>query len=103
MPTAGTLGDTWKFSGFNDSSWLSGTGAIGYERSSSMTYTPLLGIDLLSPSIPASRRIDTNGDGSNDNNTCYVRYEFDVADRNAVSFLNLRVKYDDGFVAFLTA
>ncbi|MCF7730961.1 MAG: CotH kinase family protein [Akkermansiaceae bacterium] len=103
VPTAGSLGDMWKFSSFNDSSWLSGTGAIGYERSpsSSTTYTPLLGIDLLSPSISASRRIDTNGDGSNENNSCYVRYKFNVADKNAVSFLNLRVKYDDGFVAFL--
>ncbi len=101
VPTDNSLGDTWKQPGFNDSGWLSGTGGVGYERSVSMTYTPLLGIDLLSPSIPAALRIDVDGDGTNENNSCYVRYEFDVADLDSISFLKLRVKYDDGFVAFL--
>jgi hypothetical protein len=101
VPTDNSLGETWKQPGFNDSGWLSGTGGIGYERSVNMTYTPLLGIDLLSPSIPAALRIDVDGDGTNENNSCYVRYEFDLADPGSIAFLNLRVKYDDGFGAFL--
>jgi hypothetical protein len=101
VPTSNALGDTWKELVFDDSAWLSGTGGVGYERSPSMAYTSLLGIDLLSPLIPAGMRIDTNGDGTNENNSCYVRYEFNVADKAAISSLNLRLKYDDGFVAFL--
>lgn len=101
VPTDDSLGDTWKLVNFNDAGWLSGFGGVGYERSPSQTYTPLLGIDLLSPSIPAALRIDANGDNINDTNSCFVRYEFNVVDKDAISFLSLRVKYDDGFVAFL--
>lgn len=101
VPVDASLGDTWKTTSFNDSSWLSGTNAVGYERGASQDYTPLLGIDLLSPSIPAAQRIDADGNGINDNNSCYLRYVFNIADKSAVNFLKLRVKYDDGFVAFL--
>ncbi len=101
VPTGASLGDTWKLAGFDDSGWLSGANAVGYERAFSQSYTPLLGIDLLSPAIPAAMRIDVDGDNLNENNTCYVRYEFDLADRSAIGFLKLRVRYDDGFVAYL--
>ena len=101
VPTGNSLGDTWKLVGFDDTGWLRGTGGVGYERAASQTYTPLLGIDLLSPAIPAAQRIDANGDNINDNNSCFVRYEFNLANKDAISFLNLRVKYDDGFVAYL--
>ncbi|NIP93472.1 MAG: hypothetical protein GWO24_08455, partial [Akkermansiaceae bacterium] len=95
VPTDGALGDSWTQPGFDDSNWLTGTGGVGYERATNQNYTPLLGIDLLSPSIPAEMRIDADGDDLNDNNSCYARYEFEVEDRNTISFLNLRMKYDD--------
>lgn len=101
VPRDGSLGDTWKLAEFDDSSWLSGAGGVGYERSPSQTYTPLLGIDLLSEDIPASQRIDSDSDRRNDTNSCFIRYRFDLADNNAISTLLLRVMYDDGFVAFL--
>lgn len=101
VPTDDSLGDSWKLAGFDDSPWLAGTNAVGYERSATGAYAPLLGIDLLSPSIPASLRIDADADNINDNNSCYLRYAFNLTDRNAVTFLKLRLKYDDGFTAFL--
>ena len=101
VPTDNSLGDTWQQVGFNDAGWVSGTGGVGYERAARQTYTPLLGIDLLSPSIPAAMRIDAHDDNINDNNSFYARYQFNVADAGAVSILTLRVKYDDGFVAYL--
>lgn len=101
VPRDGSLGSSWQLSGYDDSAWLSGVNAVGYERSASQTYTNLLGLDLLSSSIPAALRIDSDGDNLNDNNSCYLRYRFNLTDRNVVEFLKLRVKYDDGFVAFL--
>jgi hypothetical protein len=35
------------------------------------------------------------------NNSVYLRIEFDVADPAAFEHLELRMKYDDGFAAFL--
>ena len=31
IPTNGTLGNTWTTTGFNDSSWISGTNGVGFE------------------------------------------------------------------------
>ena len=56
---------------------------------------------MLSPAIPAAKRIDSDGDNPSDNNSCYLRYEFDLVDKNSIDFLKLRVKFDDGFVAYL--
>ncbi len=101
VPLDDSLGNSWQVVGFDDSSWLTGTGGVGYERSMSETFTPFIGLDLLSPDIPASQRIDTDGDGLNENNSCYIRYEFDLEDRDAIEFLRLRVRYDDGFAVYL--
>lgn len=101
IPRDDSLGDTWKMAEFDDSTWLSGAGGVGYERSPSQTYTPLLGIDLLSQDIPAAQRIDSDNDRRNDTNSCFIRYRFDLAEKDSVSTLLLRVMYDDGFVAFL--
>jgi len=68
------LGDSWQQINFNDSTWLSGNGGVGYERGNG--YDAFIDIDLLSTSIPANKRIDTNGDGRNENASVYVRQEF---------------------------
>jgi hypothetical protein len=92
----------WTLSGFNDTTWLTGTNGVGYERDSGLQ--PLIGLDLLAASIPANQRIDTNGDNTNENNTVYTRLEFDVPNDLAVdqiSSMQLLVNYDDGFAAYL--
>lgn len=59
-----------------------------------------IGLDLLSPSIPAGNRIDTNGDGTNENNSVYTRSTFNVT--NPADYASLtNARYDDGFVAYL--
>ncbi len=86
VPTDGTLGLTWTQAGFNHNSWRQGSGGVGYDRET--TYDSLIGID-------------TESDMYNGNNSAYVRYPFTVTPPVAVDRLTLRVKYDDGFVAYL--
>jgi hypothetical protein len=99
VPVDGSLGATWQQAGFSDAAWLSGTSGVGYDRGTG--FSGLIGLDLLSPAIPAGSRIDTNGDGVNENNSVYSRYSFNVADPAEFDSLMLNMRYDDGFVAYL--
>ncbi len=93
VPTsAGQVGENWKTDvAFDDSSWLSVTGApggVGYERSTG--YEDLIGLDL-------------EGQMYGRNTTCYVRIPFQVSQDvlSSLDRLQLSVRYDDGFVAYL--
>ena len=99
VPADGSLAATWQQPGFSDSAWLSGTSGVGYDRGSG--FSGLIGLDLLSPAIPAASRIDTNGDGVNENDSVYARYAFNVTDPAEFDSLSLDMRYDDGFVAYL--
>ncbi|MEX2187214.1 MAG: lamin tail domain-containing protein [Pirellulales bacterium] len=96
VPSVANGGDlldaSWMLPGFDDAAWQSGTTAVGYERASG--YESLIGLDVLDA-------VDTDGDGTNENNSVYVRIPFDVADPSSFDRLKLRMKYDDGFVGFL--
>jgi hypothetical protein len=81
IPTDGSLGQAWTELAFNDSDWLSGNSGIGYD------YTGLIGLD-----IGAMRNV---------NQTVYVRIRFEVDNTMAIDKLVLRMKYEDGFVAYL--
>jgi hypothetical protein len=89
VPTNGDLGFTWigipTYEPFNTASWFTGVTGVGYERGTG--YGPLIGLDM-----------DTR---MGNNTTVYLRVEFDVADPSVVERLELRMLYDDGFVAFL--
>ena len=81
----------WQGTEFDDSLWQAANTGIGYERGvGGITYTELFG---------------TNGnveaDTFNTNGTCYVRIPFSLEGINTVTTLNLRMKYDDGFIAYL--
>jgi hypothetical protein len=82
-------GDAWKSGGaFNDSAWTlvaSGPGGIGYERGSG--YQQYLSIDL-------------GAQMYNKQATCYIRIPFTITS-TAYSNLLLKVRYDDGFIAYL--
>ena len=87
VPT-GSVNDNWKGAGaFNDSTWTSGTGGVGYERNTG--YQQFISIDLEQQMY--SRY-----------NTCYIRipFVFEGESENLVS-LTLKVRYDDGFLAYL--
>lgn len=87
VPTA-AVDDSWRTSlTFNDSSWTSGTGGVGFERG--FGYEPYFAIDLEDAMY-------------NRNASCCIRVPFTVsADPGAFNFMTLNVRYDDGFVAYL--
>jgi len=57
-------------------------------------YESLLGLNLLSPAIPAALRIDSNGDGLSDNNSVFIRVPFVLSDPSPINSLTLRMRYD---------
>ena len=81
IPTDGSLGLSWTQPGFNDSAWLSGVTGIGYD------YAGLIGLDV--------------GFMRNNNQTVYARISFEVSDISEIDELTLRMKFEDGFVAYL--
>lgn len=88
VPT-GPVAETWKSSlSFVDSDWRRGSGGVGYERSSS--YAQYIDVDVE----------DAMYGG---NTTCYIRVPFGVpaATLDGLAGLILRMRYDDGFIAYL--
>jgi hypothetical protein len=94
VPTgSGDLSDgsyNWKHANFNDSTWTSGTGGVGYDTAT--TYDSLIDIDV------QSGMLNTNG-------TVLIRIPFTLTAQQVAdaSCMTLRIKYDDGFVANLNA
>jgi len=93
IPTAAnggaTLGSAWRnHVGFDDSAWLSGTGGVGYDAAT--TYDSLIGIDI--ETLMRSNVTST-----------FVRIPFSLRGQTPeqLNFMTLRVRYDDGFVAYL--
>ncbi|MGB0774266.1 MAG: lamin tail domain-containing protein [Akkermansiaceae bacterium] len=86
IPINGTLGTSWTAIGFNNNGWDAATMGIGYEDnpSSSTSFS-----DEISTTLPSGTT------------TAYVRIPFSVADASALSSLVMKLKYDDGFVAYL--
>lgn len=83
IPSNGDLGLFWTSPVFNDASWPLGVTGVGYEDAPP-GYDPLLGATVPSGTTSA-----------------YIRIAFNVADASVVSSLILRMKYDDGFQAYL--
>ncbi len=81
IPINGALGLTWTQTAFNDGTWLAGKTGVGYD------YAGLVGLD-----VGAMRNV---------NQTVYVRISFPVADVSAADKLVLKMRYEDGFVAYL--
>jgi hypothetical protein len=87
VPTAAVT-DAWKRDpAFDDSTWISGTGGVGYERDSG--YQNYFSIDV------GAQMYSRNA-------SCLIRVPFVVSgDLTTLSSLTLKVRYDDGFVAYL--
>jgi hypothetical protein len=75
---------------FDDSpaaGWKQGTQGVGYDEND--TYQPRIGLDLLGEMLDA-------------NASLYARIEFTLDDMLPhVDFLQLKLRYDDGFIAYL--
>lgn len=91
VPTS-DIGQAWRSNlRFDDSGWMTATGGpggVGYERGSG--YQNLIGLDL-EPQMYGQ------------NTSCYIRipFTFDAAALAGLTELTLRVRYDDGFIAYL--
>jgi hypothetical protein len=88
VPQDGSLGLEWTHRDFDDSAWLEGPTGIGYEAKSG--YEGLIGIDLLDAM-------------HNRAGTAYMRTRFQIEDPGKLAYdeLHLKMRYDDGFVAYL--
>lgn len=89
------IGSTWISDlEFDDSGWShcqGSPGGIGYEAGTG--YAGLISLDV----------IEEMRSGTNPNTSCYIRIPFSVsaADLEEIGFLDLRIRYDDGFIAYL--
>ena len=81
IPTDDSLGLSWTEPSFDDSQWHSGNTGVGYD------YGDMIGLD-----VSAMRNV---------NQTVYIRIPFVVEDVSVIDELTLRIKYEDGFVAYL--
>ena len=86
VPTDASDSLDWTNINYNDSSWLTGTTGVGFD--SSPKYKPLLGTDTRD----AMRRI---------NATAYLRIDFNVVKPKEYQKLELHMKHDDGFIAYI--
>jgi len=77
--------NVWYVNGFDDSSWTAGAGGVGYEAGTG--YRDYIGIDVQSQMYRIT-------------GSCYIRIPFTVT-KAGYSNMTLKVRYDDGFVAYL--
>ena len=88
VPGDDSLGLSWTARDFDDTGWSSGPTGLGFELIPS-THSPLIATRVRpSDPHPAATSI-------------LLRLRFTVADLSTVDALELRMKYDDGFVAYL--
>ena len=81
------LGTTWTEIDFDDNDWPSGTTGVGFERFD-VGFADLLGIDLMNQMFEV-------------NASAFIRIPLTVENPSQVHTLTLRMKYDDGFVAYI--
>lgn len=80
------IGTSWQLPGYNDSSWDSGITGVGYDEAT--TYDALIGLDV-------------EDDMNNTNATVYIRIPFTITNTTNIVSLQLRMKCDDGFIAYI--
>ncbi|MDF7799282.1 lamin tail domain-containing protein [Pontiellaceae bacterium B1224] len=85
IPTSASDAAGWQEKAFDDSEWLSGTTGVGYDEDTD--YTGLIGLNVM-----AMQGV---------NQSVYIRVPFSVESAEAATSLNLKMKYDDGFAAYI--
>lgn len=87
VPDSSDNGTVWRNPTFDDSSWREGNLGVGFERGSG---------------FEDEINLDLEGEAWGINSSFYLRIPFArEIDTAGIESLTLRVKYDDGFVAFL--
>lgn len=88
IPSDPSVEETWMTVDFDDSAWSQARTGIGYDENS--TYLSEFGAG-------GNLGAALNGE----NTSLYLRLPFQVGDPTTISSLTLRLKYDDGFQAYL--
>ncbi len=86
VPANSALGTTWRARTYVDSAWTAGNQPVGYERASG--YENIIALNV-------------NAAMYNVNASIYIRLPFTLGTIPAADTMTLRVKYDDGFIAYL--
>jgi hypothetical protein len=93
VPTTAADDATWKGVSFNDASWLGGNVGIGYDdQASPIDFSPYINFN-----VGASMKRSGAAPGY----AAYLRMPFQLANKDELTSLNLQMRYDDGFVAYL--
>ena len=88
VPDNDLLGDSWLAIDFRDETWQSAQMGVGYDENT--TYANEFGDNG-----------NLGGELNGVNNSLYIRVNFMVDNPASITELILRMKYDDGFVAYL--
>lgn len=89
VPPNDNLGLTWTAVEFNDAAWTNGTTGLGYDRQPlGVDFLPLIGLNVEAMLYP-------------NHGSLYARVPFTVANPGDLSGLTLRMKFEDGFIAYL--
>jgi hypothetical protein len=86
VPADESLGLDWTALEFDDADWAAGSTALGFETETG--YEEIIATDVREAMFGV-------------NASLYLRLAFDVNDPAALAFLRLRMRYDDGYVAYL--
>lgn len=87
VPVDNSAGLSWTQAAYNDASWpISGTTGLGYENA---------------PSDPVNFASQIHATVPSGTTSVYLRVTFNVTSLVGIDTLKLRMKYDDGFVAYI--
>lgn len=86
VPSSDALGLDWTETDFDDSGWLEGQAGVGFDRRSG--YEEFIATDVEEMMYEVNASV-------------YIRVAFDVDESSPLEFLTLRMRYDDGYVAYL--
>ncbi|MEZ5324134.1 MAG: lamin tail domain-containing protein [Verrucomicrobiales bacterium] len=88
VPSGPTVDDQWYLKDFDHSDWQSGALGFGFET---------LGQDFADIITTNIRPSDTAAEST----SIYLRIPFTITEPEAIAYWALRMKYDDGFVAYI--
>ena len=88
VPTDNALGTNWTQADFNDAAWAQGQTGVGFESSDNFE-------ELIN--TVSQKPVDAIADGT----SIFVRVPFNLDNASSIENLTLKMKYDDGFIAYI--